>query len=480
MDAPPRSIVLAQCKSATVKNSNPTSLQLGEEHVNTTVEQTTLRKVTWRIIPFVALLYFVAFVDRTNVGFAALQMNRDLGFSAYVYGLGAGIFFAGYCLFEVPSNLMLHRVGARRWIARIMITWAILAGAMAFMKTPTQYYVLRFLLGVAEAGFFPGIIYYLTYWVPAAHRAKLVAAFMTAIPISTAVGGPISNAILYMDGALGFTGWQWLFIIETIPSLILGVVVLFRLDDKPQDAKWLTTEERSWLTRALDAEATSRQSNYGLNMLSALLSPRVLALSLCYFGVQFGQYGLILWIPQIVKNLGVANYAIGLMVAIPYAFAAIGMVLWSRHSDYRKERTAHIVIASVVAFCGLAASAYLGNYPALSIVAITVGTVGNLAVLPVFWTLPAAILNGTAAAGGIALINALGNIGGFAGPYAVGWIKDATGSFTYGLLALGAGFLATGIVALLIGHDSASEHSNAAKPADAMMPAMGRDGASRG
>lgn len=425
----------------------------------TGIEKTTLKKVSKRIIPFVGLLYFAAFIDRTNVGFAALQMNRDLGFSPYVYGLGAGIFFIGYCLFEVPSNLILHRVGARRWIARIMITWGILAAVMAFVKTPAHFYSVRFLLGVAEAGFFPGVIYYLTYWVPASHRAKLVAAFMTAIPISTAVGGPISSGILAMDGVLGFAGWQWLFLLETIPSIVLGVVVLFYLKDTPKDAKWLTVEEREWLTKTLESEATSRNAAHGLTALSALKSRRVLTLSLCYFGVQFGQYGLILWIPQIVKNLGVVGPSIGFVVAIPYAVAAIGMVLWSRHSDIKRERVGHIAVASVLAFSGLAASAFLADYPALAIVAITAGALGNLAILPVFWTLPAGILSGAAAAGGIAMINALGNVGGFAGPYVVGWLKDATGSFVYASIVMGVSFLFTGVIALLIGNNATSSRS---------------------
>jgi ACS family tartrate transporter-like MFS transporter len=422
----------------------------------TDLERTTVGKVSKRIIPFVALLYFAAFIDRTNVGFAALQMNRDLGFSAYVYGLGAGIFFVGYCLFEVPSNLILHRVGARRWIARIMITWGVIAAAMVFVKTPTHFYVGRFALGVAEAGFFPGVIYYLTYWVPASHRAKLIAAFMTAIPISTAVGGPISTAILALDGVYGIAGWQWLFLLETIPSLILGIMVLVYLKDSPKDAKWLKAEERDWLIKTLETEASERDASHGLKMLSALKNRRVLALSLCYFGCQFGQYGLILWLPQIVKNLGVNGTSIGFVVAIPYAVAAVAMVLWSRRSDARNERVGHIAIASVTAFLGLAASAYLADSPILSIIAITAGVVGNLAVLPVFWTLPASILSGAAAAGGIAMINALGNIGGFAGPYVVGWMKDMTGSFLYGSLALGVGFLMTGVIALLIGDNSSA------------------------
>jgi ACS family tartrate transporter-like MFS transporter len=424
------------------------------------LEASTLRKVGRRLIPFVGLLYFAAFIDRVNVSFAATQMNRDLGFSPYVYGLGAGIFFIGYCLFEVPSNLIMHKVGGRIWIARIMITWAIIAGAMVFMRGATSFYLLRFLLGVAEAGFFPGIIYYLTYWVPASQRAKLVGTFMTAIPISTALGGPISGAILTLDGALGLAGWQWLYVIETLPSLILGFVTLAWLKDTPAQAKWLTAEEKSWLMRSLEAENSHRLATHGLRVIQALTNSRVLALSLCYFGVEIGLYGVILWVPQIFKNVGIPSAAVGYAVAIPYAVSAVGMVWWCRHSDRSKERVWHIAVASMVGFGGLVASACFPDSPVLSVVAITFGVAGTLAILPIFWTLPTAILSGAAAAGGIALINALGNIGGFAGPFVIGWIKDATGNFTYGLVAVGSGVLLTGVLALLIGHDSAAERGD--------------------
>jgi MFS transporter, ACS family, tartrate transporter len=403
-------------------------------------------------------LYFAAFIDRANVSFAAIGMNRDLGFSAYVYGLGAGIFFIGYCLFEVPSNLILHKVGGRLWIARIMITWGLIAGSMAFIKGEMGFYVFRFMLGVAEAGFFPGIVYYLTYWVPAAQRARLVGAFMTAIPISTAIGGPLSSAILTLDGAFGLAGWQWLFLFETVPSLILGVVTLFYLRDTPAQAEWLTAEEKDWLTRTLDAERSYRSAKYDHNILQALTNSKTLALSLCYFGVEIGLYGVIFWVPQIFKNVGSSAEHVGYVVAIPYAVAAVAMVWWSRRSDQTKERVWHIAAASVVGFLGLAASAYLPDSPILSVVAITLGAAGTLAILPIFWTLPAAILSGAGAAGAIALINALGNIGGFAGPYVIGWVKDATGSFTYGLLVVASGVLFTGILAILIGHDAAAEH----------------------
>ncbi len=431
------------------------------KHLPIDIAASTLRKVGRRLIPFLGLLYFAAFIDRVNVGFAAAQMNRDLGFSAYVYGLGAGIFFIGYSLCEVPSNLILHRIGGRRWLARIMITWAIMAGAMAFVKGAAGFYVLRFLLGVAEAGFFPGVVYYLTYWVPAAGRARLVGAFMTAIPISTALGGPVSGAILRLDGVLGMAGWQWLFLTETIPSLVLGFVTLFYLPDRPSKAGWLTAAEQRWLTDKLDAEKLLGATAHPATVGRTLLSPRVLALSACYFGVVLGLYGVILWIPQIFAHAGIAADSIGGAVAIPYACGALAMVWWARRSDRKKERVRHIAIASVVGFAGLSASAFLVNSPRLSVLAISIGAAGTLAIVPIFWTLPASVLSGAAAAGAIALINAIGNVGGFAGPFVIGWIKDATGSFTWGLLAVAAGVLMTGITALGLG--SRAEHGEAAQ-----------------
>jgi ACS family tartrate transporter-like MFS transporter len=420
----------------------------------------TLKKVGRRLIPFMGLLYFAAFIDRVNVGFAAAQMNRDLGFSPYVYGLGAGIFFIGYSLFEIPSNLILHRIGGRRWLARIMITWALVAGAMAAVKGATGFYALRFLLGVAEAGFFPGVIYYLTYWVPAGARARLIGAFMTAVPISTALGGPLSSAILRLDGVLGLAGWQWLFLTETIPSLVLGFVTLVYLPDKPAEAPWLTVEERQWLAAKLAAENSAHATERRETVFKALTNSRVLALSLCYFGVEIALYGIILWVPQIFAQAGIAPANVGYAVAIPYGVAAVAMVWWSRRSDRLKERVWHIAVASLVAFAGLTASACLVDSPYLSLLAISLGAAGTLAITPVFWTLPAAIMNGAAAAGAIALINALGNVGGFAGPFVIGWIKNATGSFTWGLVAVAGGVLSTGIIAVLIGHDRAAEHGS--------------------
>jgi ACS family tartrate transporter-like MFS transporter len=421
------------------------------------LESAALNKICVRVIPFLALLYFAAFIDRSNVSFAAEGMNRDLGFSAYVYGLGAGIFFIGYVLFEVPSNLILHRVGARRWIARIAITWALVAVAMVFVKSATSFYIVRFLLGVAEAGFFPGIIYYLTQWVPASQRARLIGLFMTAIPVSTALGGPVSSAILTLDGVLGLAGWQWLFLLETIPSLVLGIATLAYLPDRPAQATWLTNKEKDWLIGTLAAETSVREARYGSGIARMLTDSRILILCLAYFGVELGLYGVILWLPQIFKSAGVPATLVGYVVAIPYGLAAISMVLWCRHSDRTNERVLHIVAASAVGFLGLAASAYLTAAPLLSVAAITAGAVGTLAILPIFWTLPAARLSGPAAAGGIALINAVGNIGGFAGPFVIGWMKDRTGSFTYGLLVVAGGVLLTGIVIWLLGQDSVAQ-----------------------
>jgi len=420
-------------------------------------EQQALKKFATRLVPFLALLYFAAFIDRTSVSFAAEGMNRDLGFSSYIYGLGAGIFFLGYVLFEVPSNLFLHAVGARRWIARIMISWAVIAGAMALVKGPTSFYVVRLLLGVAEAGFFPGVVYFLTRWVPAMERARLIGLFMTAIPISTALGGPLAGAILRLDGLAGLAGWQWLYVLETIPSLLLGLVTLAYLPDTPSEARWLTPQEKDSLLRTLEAEAASREVRYGSGLSGMLRDPRIWTFCLAYFGVEIGLYGVILWLPQIFAATGVPSAMVSYAVAIPYAIAAIAMVWWCRHSDHTNERVGHIVAASLIGFLGLAASAYWSSAAALSVTAITLGAVGTLAILPIFWTLPAARLNGRAAAGGIALINAVGNLGGFVGPFVIGWIKNATGSFTLGLLIIAGGVLLTGLITPLIGHDRVAE-----------------------
>lgn len=401
-----------------------------------TLERSALGKVTRRLIPFLLLLYIVAWLDRVNVGFAALQMNRDLGFSAAVYGFGAGVFFAGYALFEIPSNLVLARVGARRWIARIMITWGLISVAMMFVRGPASFYTLRFLLGVAEAGFFPGIIYYLSHWYPAAQRARAVSWFMVAIPLTIVIGGPLAGFLLEMHGLLGLTGWQWLFLLEGLPAVILGVLVLFYLTERPEHARWLEPEERTWLSSLINAEQARAKERHGVGLRRALVHPIVWTLGLIMFACQAGSYGLTLWIPQIIKGLsGFSDFQVGMISAIPYFAAAIGMLAIGAHSDRTGERFMHIAIPAVIGGSGFVASAYLAS-PIPGMIALTVAAVGDLGSRGPFWALPGRFLAGSASAGGIALINTIGSLGGFVGPYAVGLVKNSTGSFRGGLLLL--------------------------------------------
>lgn len=396
------------------------------------IEKQTIRSVSWRIIPFIMLLYFIAYLDRVNIGFAALTMNKELGFTASVMGFGAGIFFWGYFLFEVPSNLILHKVGARIWIARVMVTWGIISAAMAFVDNEMAFYVLRFLLGASEAGFFPGIILYLSYWFPARHRASVTAFFMAAAPISTALGSPISAAILQINGVADLAGWQWLFILESIPAVVLGVVVFFYMTDRPEQAKWLKDEQRAWLVHEMNAEAQHKSNAQDHSFIQGLADPRVLSLALIYFGTSAGLYTLGIWAPQIIKQLGVSSMTVGLLNAIPPSVSVIAMVLWSRHSDRTGERTWQVIIACLVAAVGLVIAGNSEGMVAL-IAALTLVNIGISCAKPPLWTMPTAFLSGTAAASGIAAINSIGNLGGFAGPAMIGWLKDTTGSYAAGL-----------------------------------------------
>jgi len=429
------------------------------------LEARTMARVTARLVPFLMLCYFIAYLDRVNVGFAALQMNAALGLSASTFGLGAGIFFIAYFFFEVPSNLLLDKFGARRWIARIMFTWGVLAGAMAFipniakftgMSPASVFITLRVLLGVAEAGFFPGIIYLLTLWFPAAYRGRVVGYFMAAIPLSTVIGGPISGGLLSMDGIAGLAGWQWLYLIEAVPALLLTFVVLVYLTDRPVEAKWLAEDEREWLVSRLARERRQREAVRSFSVRQALFNPRVLAIALIYFGANATNYGLSFFLPTIVKGFGLSNAQTGFVTSLPYIVGVIGMVLWGRRSDRKLERKRHVAIALVIAAAGIAASAGLSN-PVLKMTALSIAGFGIFGCLPVIWTLPAAFLSGAAAAGGIAAVNSLGNLSGFFGPYVMGWIKDSTGSFSLGLLCLaGAGLVGAG-AALLLHHDPSLE-----------------------
>jgi D-galactonate transporter len=425
-------------------------------------EEKTYGKVTRRLIPFLFLCYVVAYLDRVNVGFAKLQMLSDLKFSETVYGLGAGIFFIGYFLFEVPSNIILHRAGARVWIARIMVTWGIISACMMFVTTPTMFYVLRFLLGVAEAGFFPGIILYLTYWFPAARRARVVALFMTAIALSGVVGGPLSGWIMQaMAGVNGWAGWKWLFLLEGLPSVLVGIWVFFFLDDSIDAAKWLDAQEKALLSKNI---ALDGQGKPELSTVKVLTSPRVWLMAAIYFCFIMGLYGVSFWLPQLIKATGVKDVLdVGLLSAIPYGFAVVAMVLASRSSDRRGERRWHIGGAAIVGGAGLIASAVYGGNTVLAMIALTAATMGILTSLPLFWTLPTAFLGGTAAAAGIAVINSVGNLAGFVSPFMVGAIKDATGSTTIGLYALAASlFLGAALVLAFARHTQVAAHRNRA------------------
>lgn len=417
------------------------------------LELRVLRKITWRIVPFIMLLYFIAFIDRVNIGFAALTMNKDLGFSPAVFGFGAGIFFLGYFLFEVPSNLILHKVGARIWIARVMITWGIISGAMAFVQGSTSFYILRFLLGVAEAGFFPGIILYLSYWFPARRRAAVTALFMAAAPLSTALGSPISGALLEMHGLLGFAGWQWMFVIEAIPAVILGVVVLFYMTDRPEKAKWLDDDERNWLVNAMKAEQAGKAGTASHSVWRGLADVRVLALSLVYFGTSAGLYTLGIWSPQIIKEFGLTSLQVGFVNAIPAIIAVIAMVLWARHSDRTGERTWHVVLACLVASAGLVLAGYSTTVVAV-LAALTLVNIGISSAKPPLWSMPTLFLSGPAAAAGIATINSIGNLGGFVGPTMIGWIKDVTGSFLGGLYVVAGLLILSAVLTLLLARSS--------------------------
>ena len=399
-------------------------------------EQHLLKKVTRRLIPFMFLLYIVSYLDRVNVSYAALQMNAALGFSAEIYSLGAGIFFIGYFLFEIPSNLILHRIGARMWIARILITWGIISSAMMFVQGTVSFYLLRFLLGIAEAGFFPGMILYLTYWFPAHARGRAVARFMTATAIAGAIGSPLSGLLLEMDGIRGLGGWQWLFLIEGIPAVLLGFITFAYLPDGPKEAKWLNAEEKTWIADTLHRERMQAASVGQHSVGEALGSGRVWTFAIIYFAIIMSFYGVTFWLPQIVKALsGMSNFAVGFITAVPWVGATIGMVLLSRNSDASGERRWHVALSAVGGAIGLI-GAGLSHNPVIEIAALSLAAAGIWGTLGPFWALSSESLAGAGAAAGIALINSVGNLGGFLGPYLIGWIRTRTDSFSMALIAL--------------------------------------------
>jgi MFS family permease len=428
-----------------------------------------LRRVAWRVMPLLALLYFVNYLDRVNIGFAGPNgMTRELGLSATVFGFASGIFFLGYLVLEVPSNLALHRFGARRWLTRILVSWGIVATAIAFVPNATVLVILRFLLGVAEAGFFPGIILYLTYWFPAEQRARAVALFMAAVPVSTAVGSLVSSLVISGgEGLFGLSGWRVMFLVEGIPALILAAVTFWGLTDRPSQARWLADDERAWLVARLDEEARETEGRAHWPLRRALTSPRILALAFVYFGITYGLYALGFFLPTIVAGFE-SQYGTklsvverGLVTAIPYVIAAVVMVIWGRRADTARTvrgTSGYVAVPALVGGIAIPIALYLSS-PWLAMIAVTVCAVGVCAALAPFWALPARFLTGAAAAGGIALVNSLGNISGFVAPYVTGWLADLTGTQRAGLWVVGVAMVAAAAVAVVVGTRIARERT---------------------
>ena len=424
--------------------------------MTTPIERQTMRKVYLRILPLTFVLYLICYLDRVNISFAALTMNRDLGLSAYVYGLGAGAFFWGYFLLEVPSNLILERVGARRWIARIMITWGIVSGCFAFVQGPISFFTLRFLLGLAEAGFFPGMIFYFTYWFPPFHRARVVAGFMAAIPVSIGIGAPISTALLELNGVFGLAGWKWLFLAEAAPAVIMGVAVLFWMTDRPAEASWLDPEEKSWLTAVMEQERRVVESMARVSVLRTLVNPRVLAIAAIHFAQAGVAVGIAVFTALIIKQLGLTNMQTGFMTAVPYVLGTVGILVWGHISDRMNERRWNLAASCFCIAIGFAAAGLTaGTY--WSIAGISLGVIGLYASNAHLWPLPSMFLTGAAAASGIAWANSLGILAGSITPPAIGWIKDMTGSYQGGLYLLAAWGLMGAIVAALCVRETAAK-----------------------
>ncbi|MFG3120788.1 MFS transporter [Streptomyces sp. NPDC048201] len=424
------------------------SLPTVATEVDLSRENAVFRKVVRRIVPFLVLCYIVSYLDRVNVGFAKLQMSDDLGFSEASYGLGAGLFFIGYFLFEVPSNLLLQRVGARTWIARIMISWGVVSAAFVFVTDETTFYVLRFLLGAAEAGFYPGVILYCTYWFPSHRRARVIAMFMSAIPVAGIFGNPLSGWILdAFHGTGGWQGWQWMFALEALPALAVGVATLFYLDNGVRDAKWLSDEEKDVVERAL-AEDAAHRTVHG-KVWDGFRDPKVWLMSLIYFCFVMGQYALTFWMPTFVESTGIkGNLAIGVLSSVPFLAALVAMNLFGRSADRRRERRWHLVVPSLMGAVGFTLAASWSGSTALSLVALSFAAAGVLTCAPLFWSLPTAFLGGTAAAAGLALINSVGNLAGFVSPYMIGALKDSTGSASIPMYVL-AFSLVVGATAVL-------------------------------
>jgi len=420
------------------------------QHADTAdFESRTYAKVVQRLIPFLMLCYLGAYLDRVNVGFAKLQMLNDLQFSETIYGLGAGIFFLGYFLFEVPSNVILHKVGAKRWLARIMLTWAVISASFAFVSTPTSFYVLRFLLGVAEAGFAPGVILYMTYWFPSERRAKALSMFFMAIPLAGIIGGPLSGYILHaFHDVGGLSGWKWLFLLEALPSLVLGVAILVYLDNGIQGAKWLTDAEKALLARNVEADNAHKVDHISIG--AFLADRRLWLMAAIYFCVVLGQYGLTFWLPTIIRKSGVADPLwVGIFTALPYLCAIVALPLVGMSADRRRERRFHLIVPMLVAAAGFATLPML-NGVAASLICLCIAAAGILASSSQFWALPTAVLGGMSAAAGIAAVNCVANLAGFFSPAIVGWLNDLTGKSTAGLIFISMTVVVGALLVVLV------------------------------
>ncbi|PMS36784.1 sugar phosphate permease [Trinickia symbiotica] len=398
------------------------------------IRQRVLRKNAWRLLPLLTLAFIFNYIDRTSVGFAALTMNKDIGLTPMQFGWGAGVLFAGYCLCEIPSNLALYRYGARRWLTRIMITWGLASAATAFVQGPTSFFVLRLLLGVAEAGFFPGVTFFLACWFPAQYRVRVLAFFMLGVPVSSIIGGPMSALLLEMNGIAGLHGWQWMFLIQGLPAVLIGFAVYALLRDDPNDAHWLTDDERTELVRMLSEEPRRKPTTA---LFAALKDGRVLLLAATQFGFILGSYGVGIWLPLILRGHGFSVVNVGLFSTVPYIAAVIGMLIWARAVDRSGRRVFHLVASCAVGAAGLALSA-CANGIVVEMIGLSLAVVAVSSARAIFWTIPTRFLTGVAAAGGLAFINSLGTLGGFAGPYLVGFLKQTTGTFSAGIWAMAA------------------------------------------
>ncbi|GEN61576.1 MFS transporter [Acetobacter nitrogenifigens] len=422
---------------ASIHHSNPA------EYLQETdgLRKATFRKVMWRMLPILTFGYLFNFLDRTNIGFASLQMNRDIGLSATQFGWGAGILFVSYCGFEVPSNLMMYRFGARAWISRIMISWGLVSCAMSLAFNPTSFYLLRFALGMAEAGLFPGIAFFLSAWFPAEYRARILAWFLLAIPLSSVFGGPLGGMLLGLDGMLHLAGWQWLFIVEGVPTVIIGLLTIKLLSDRPADASWLSEDEKNIIIQSLNNEKSDREiSHFGL----AIRDMRVWICAGVYLGFTIGSYGIQIWLPQILKLQRLSDAQIGWISALPYAVASIGMMVWAQYADHSGRKILNLTLCCTLAAAGFVIAVFFGH-PLIALLGLTAALVGVNSARAIFWAIPTRFLKGKAAAGGIAFINTIGTVGGFIGPSIVGYLKDRTGSFNMGLMVM-AGFLAMSIL----------------------------------